>query len=122
LQAAKREIGEEMGVDLQLSEPYFLGKAQFSILPKPDLPRLKSIHVFLFKAGVQATEFNVATEEGIAKVEWFNIETAIRLVSYRSLGHIMQNLKKHLQAKGEASLGTAPKNFREWRESQSRLD
>ena len=121
LQAAKREIGEEMGVDLRLTEAYFLGKAQFSILPKPDLPRLKSIHIYLFKAAYKATEFNVATDEGIVDVEWFNIETAVRLVSYRSLGHSMQRMKRHLQSKGEASLGTAPKNFSEWRERKSRL-
>ena len=78
-----------MGVELYLSEPHFLGKAQFSILPKPDLPRLKSIYIYLFKAAV-VTEFNVATEEGIVNAEWFNVETALRLVSYRSLGHVMQ--------------------------------
>ena len=77
---AKREIGEEMGVRLHLSEPHFLGKAQFSILPKPDLPRLKSIYIYLFKAAEKVTEFNVATEEGIVNVEWFNVETALRLV------------------------------------------
>ena len=121
LQAAKREIGEEMGVELHLSEPHFLGKAQFSILPKPDLPRLKSIYIYLFKAAEKVTEFNVATDEGIVNVEWFNVETALRLVSYRSLAHVMQKMKRHLQAKGEADLGTVPKNFREWRESKSRL-
>ena len=35
-------------------------------------------------------------------MEWFNVETAVRLVSYRSLGHVMQKMKRHLQAKGEA--------------------
>jgi len=122
LQAAKREVGEEMGCEFQLTEPYFLGKSQFSILPKPDLPRLKSIHIFLFKADEKIMEFDVATDEGIAKVEWFNVETALRLVSYRSLGHIMQSMKRYLQEKGEASLGQVPPNFREWRESKSRLD
>ena len=44
-------------------------------------------------------------------VEWFNVETALRLVSYRSLGHVMQKMKRHIQAKGEADLGTAPKRL-----------
>ncbi len=121
LQAAKREIGEEMGCTFELTEPHFLGKAQFSILPKPDLPRLKSIHVFLFRANQKRMDFNVAIEEGVVNVEWFNIETAVRLVSYRSLGHIMQNLKRHLQNRAEASLGELPPNFREWRERKSQL-
>lgn len=121
VQAAKREIGEEMGCSFDLTEPYFLGKAQFSIQVNANCPLLKSIHVYLFKADRKITEFNVATEEGIANVEWFNVETAVRLVSYRSLGHIMQSMKRHLEAKGEASLGRLPPNFREWREEKGRL-
>ena len=119
LQAARREIQEEMGVFMGLSSPIYLGIANFSLRTPAQHPRLKTLHVYLFKAQEQSREFNVATDEGIVEVQWFDVETALKLVSYRSLGHIMYQMKKQLLKQGEAALGSRSQSPQP---NQNRLD
>lgn len=105
LLAARREINEEMGANMTLEAPEYLGSANFSLRTPQRHPRLKTLHVYLFKCTEFSPEFKLATDEGIVDAQWFDVNTAMSLVSYRSLTHIMYRMRHILSEKAEASLG-----------------
>ena len=107
LLGARREINEEMGANMVLESPEYLGSANFSLRTPQKHPRLKTLHVYLFHCTDCSTEFNLATHEGIIDAQWVDVNTAMRLVSYRSLAHIMYRMRQVLTNKGTASLGSS---------------
>ena len=93
-QAAKREIQEEMGCVMDLHTICTLGMTQFALHTEHGEPKLKTLYVYLFESTTFPQEFHCATSEGILDVQWFDIPTALSLVTHNSLKRIMKKLTK----------------------------
>ena len=96
-QAAIREIQEEIGCTMQLSPMLHLGTAQFSLSTPNGEPRLKSLYVYLFESQTFPQEFHCATNEGVMDAQWFDIDSALQLVTHRSLKNIMRRLRQFVR-------------------------
>jgi 8-oxo-dGTP diphosphatase len=90
--AARRELQEEMGFEAQLSVVEDLGMVRYAFTIPNGSPRLKAMHLFLFEADPQPVVFNTAKDEGIMGVEWVSPQEAERRVVHSSLRPIMRML------------------------------
>ena len=92
-QAAIREVGEEMGVNMRLKIIDELGVVRFVMYTPDGSPRLKTLYLYLIQSDDYPQAFFPATEEGVMQVKWFDIETAVEMVTHRSLYSIMRRLR-----------------------------
>ena len=92
VEAAKRELQEEMGFEAELSVVKSLGMVRYAFtIPNGD-PRLKAMHLYLFSADPEPEVFDTAIEEGIMGVEWVSPREAKRRVVHSSLRPVMAAL------------------------------
>ena len=97
-QAAIREIKEEMGYKMDIKVLNFLGVARFGLYTPDGEPRLKTLYMYLLESDIQQKNFEPATEEGIVDVAWFSLEEAKKVVTHRSLFHVMKRLESMIGA------------------------
>ena len=96
IQAAIREVGEEMGSTMELSMLHSLGAVRFGFfIPEGDA-RLKTLHLFLLRTEEMQLHFEPAEKEGIHQVKWFDAQSASQVVSHRSLKPIFRQVKSIL--------------------------
>ncbi len=100
VQAAIREIREETGSKLLLDLEHSLGTVRYGFQTPDGSPRLKTLHLYLFRTPVLELEFNPATREGVLEVGWFDPELAARLVTHRSLRPVMKRVRDLLMEGG----------------------
>jgi len=92
VEAAKRELQEEMGFVANLTVVEDLGMVRYAFTIPNGAPRLKAMHLFLFEADPEPITFNTALDEGIMGVEWVSPQEAQRRVVHSSLRPIMRML------------------------------
>ena len=97
LQAAKRELQEEMGVDLSLSMLSDLGVVQFCMMIPPNNPKLKSLFLYVFECLNEVDAFNPATNEGIIDIKWFPVSQLPRVITHRSLRIVLRSVMACIQ-------------------------
>jgi RNA:NAD 2'-phosphotransferase (TPT1/KptA family)/8-oxo-dGTP pyrophosphatase MutT (NUDIX family) len=90
--AAMRELQEEMGFESKLTVVEDLGMVRYAFTIPGGAPRLKAMHLFLFEAEPMPVVFNTALDEGIMGVEWVSPQEAERRVVHSSLRPIMRML------------------------------
>lgn len=91
--AAEREIKEETGLQ-NMEVLNWLGKVQFRYRRQSSLV-LKTMHVYLVKAGTQSQKLAKENVAHITKVQWFPVAEALDLVEYDDIGTlILLALKK----------------------------
>jgi len=93
-QAAVREISEEMGVHMRVELQDCIGVVRFVMYTPAGHPRLKTLYLYLLKSFDYPQEFTPAIDEGVEDVQWFDIDTAVTMVSHRSLFSVMKKLKE----------------------------
>lgn len=96
-QAAEREIKEETGLkDMRVLN--WLGKVDFRYRRQSSLV-LKTMHVYLVKAGVDSGNLEKENVAHITKVSWFPVNEALDKVEYDDIGKlILLGMKKIRQA------------------------
>ncbi len=97
-ESAKREIQEEMGFTATLEVLHDLGVVHYAFHVPGTGPRLKRLHVYVFRAEPEPVTFEPREEEGIQEVRWFPIDEARRLVPHPSLRPVLTRLA-HLYKK-----------------------
>ena len=92
-QAAEREIKEETGLqDMQVLN--WLGKVNFRYRRHSSLV-LKTMHVYLVKAGGESSKLEKEDVAHITKVAWFPVNEALDKVEYDDIGKlILLGMKK----------------------------
>ena len=101
--AAIREVGEEMGIDVPMTVDCHLADIKFGYLTPDGRPLLKTIHLYLLTPSRHFHEFQPAGSEGILEVRWFSLNEAVRAVTHSSLIPAMQRLREILSARERAN-------------------
>ncbi len=107
LQAACREMREEMGIDLPVDHALPLGAVRYGFYTKEGTPRLKTIHVYVLEVAEAFANFTPATSEGIEEVRWFDLSEAIAALAHPSLRGTLGRLVSTLDERAR-ELGLAP--------------
>ena len=97
-QAAIREIGEEIGCEIQLSVAANMGFIRYGFRTPEGGPRLKTVHVYLLRTPSRSLDFIPAGAEGIEDVGWFTPEKAVKAVSHRSLRPMVWKVRRKLES------------------------
>lgn len=104
VEAAAREIREEMGYPLELEVFQSLGYVRYGFFTPEGDPRLKTLYMYLLRTPDRIEAFEPSIREGIRAVGWFSPRQAVRLVSHRSLRPLMRRVRRFL-LDGDASEG-----------------
>jgi len=107
LQAARREMREEMGIDLPVEHALPLGAVRYGFYTRDGTPRLKTIHVYVLEVAEAFANFRPATSEGIEEVRWFDLAEAISVLAHPSLRGTIGRLVAALDERAR-ELGLAP--------------
>ncbi len=98
METAKREVLEEMGIQVSLEITNSLGVARYGFRTPEGEPRLKTLFVYLMRSEPCPENFQPALLEGIEEVRWFSLEEACRRVTHGSLRPLMATLQGGLPA------------------------
>jgi len=95
--AAMREIQEEMGCTMELTNQHSLGFVRFGFFTPKGKPRLKTLHLYLFDCPeIPKDDFHPAHDEGILEVKWFTPKEAVQVISHRSLKPLIRKVQRML--------------------------
>lgn len=96
---AKREIREEMGIDVPLEVVADLGISHYGFTTPAGEPRLKVLHLFILQAPDDVGDFQPSAREGIEEVAFFSPEEAVRVVTHGSLREPVRRLQRWMEAR-----------------------
>jgi len=107
-EAAAREVNEEMGCAMALHLIAPLGSVRYGFTTPDGSPRLKTLHMFLFRTPERESCFLPSDREGVREVGWFSVEEAARLVTHRSLRPLMIRLCEEAEVEDGMLSGYEP--------------
>jgi 8-oxo-dGTP pyrophosphatase MutT (NUDIX family) len=105
MEAAIREVREEMGCPMELEVLRSLGYVRYGFFTPEGHPRLKTLHMYLLRTPERVGDFAPADREGVRAVGWFTPRQAVRIVPHRSLRPLMRRLRRLLSGQDEGPDG-----------------
>lgn len=99
-QAAVREVGEEIGIEDELTVLQSLGVVRYGFTTPEQQARLKTLHMYLLRATRRHDRFRPAVSEGIRAAAWFSPDEAMEVVVHRSLIPLMRRVALLLEQVG----------------------